>query len=244
MSGAGCSRASRVARSDNRSTRPGSVQRLAARSSVSSGARTSDSSAAPRSSPARIPVRAARTASSRANWTSSGRAASIGSKACCWRTTSRRSRATSSRPRSRSGRASAPTSATTSSRAFSRASSSMARRPRLGPWTADSVRHPGRQLVDVERVRLGPADRGEVPGVGQPGVERPERPGQAEARLGDRLREVAAGGRHGADEGDGSLALGRADGAHAIRPARRTPRGGWRGTRGSPPRRASPRAGR
>ena len=85
--------------------RPGSVQRLAARSSAGE-ARTRARARRPARARRGSRRRAARTASSRANWPSSGRAASIGSKALCWRKTSRRSRADLEQARGR-GRCSA-----------------------------------------------------------------------------------------------------------------------------------------
>ena len=80
----------------------------------------------------------------------------------------------------------------------------------LVPVGADFLAVPARQRLDVERVRLGPADRREVPGVGQLGVERPERAGEAETGLGDRLAEVAARRGDGTDDRQRAGPLGRA----------------------------------
>ena len=68
---------------------------------------------------------------------------------------------------------------------------------------------PGRQRLDLERVRLGPADRREVARVGELGVERPERAGEPQARLGDGLAEVAARRRDRGDERDRALPVRR-----------------------------------
>ena len=60
------------------------------------------------------------------------------------------------------------------------------------PVLRDLAVEPGAELV--ERVAAGPVDRGEVTLAREARVEAPERPGEAQAVLRDRLREVAPGG--------------------------------------------------
>jgi hypothetical protein len=62
-----------------------------------------------------------------------------------------------------------------------------------------------------------PVDGGEVLALRELLVEAPEDLHDAERRGGDGVGEVAAGGRDGADDGDGSLALGRAEAAREAR---------------------------
>ena len=75
-----------------------------------------------------------------------------------------------------------------------------ARAPRrvLLPVGGDLAPEPAAEVV--ERVAAVPVDRGEVALAGERRVERPERARQAQRVLGDRLGEVAARRRDGADD--------------------------------------------
>ena len=92
-------------------------------------------------------------------------------------------------------------------------------RPRSlrAPAGIDLAVEPGIELI--ERVAAVPVDRREVPLARERRVEPPERPGEAQAVLRDRLGEVAARRRDGADDRDGARALVAAEadgGARAL----------------------------
>ena len=89
--------------------------------------------------------------------------------------------------------------------------------PLGAPAVGDLTVEPGVELV--ERVAAVPVDRREVPLARERRVEPPERPGEAQAVLRDRLGEVAACRRDGADDRDRARALVAAeadDGARAL----------------------------
>src|SRR5581483_795931 len=76
---------------------------------------------------------------------------------------------------------------------------------------------PGSEVVLVQGVRVEPVDGGEVAALGELRVERPEALDDAQRVLRDGLREVAARGADGADDGDGAeLAVARLDAAGAL----------------------------